>query len=179
MRKSVILIAFSLLMAPLMSIAAEKPKDNGNSVEKLQRTKKGLQKRLEEVKMQIDQKNKQRKLLMVEWEKNCRAYLNTGLYDAEELQLLLKNTNKEEEQQLYKDLKEALIKARKSKTTTESAKKEADAKAEVEVDAKADAKAEAEVETEVEAEVEADAKAEADEKIGKKPKVKGMDVLGQ
>lgn len=174
MRKSVILIAFSLLMAPLMSIAAEKPKDNGNSVEKLQRTKKGLQKRLEEVKMQIDQKNKQRKLLMVEWEKNCRAYLNTGLYDAEELQLLLKNTNKEEEQQLYKDLEEALIKARKSKTTTESAKKEAtkteveveaDAKAEVEVDAKADAKAEAEV--------------EADEKIGKKPKVKGMDVLGQ
>ncbi|WP_417097436.1 hypothetical protein [Leyella stercorea] len=170
MRKSVILIAFSLLMAPLMSIAAEKPKDNGNSVEKLQRTKKRLQKRLEEVKMQIDQKNKQRKLLMVEWEKNCRAYLNTGLYDAEELQLLLKNTNKEEEQQLYKDLEEALIKARKSKTTTESAKKEA-TKTEVEVEA--DAKAEVEVDAKAEAEV------EADEKIGKKPKVKGRDVLGQ
>ena len=167
MRKSIILIAFSLLMAPLMSIAAEKPKDNGNSVEKLQRTKKGLQKRLEEVKMQIDQKNKQRKLLMVEWEKKCRAYLNTGLYDAEELQLLLKNTNKEEEQQLYKDLEKALIKARKSKTTTESAKKEA-TKTEVEADAK----------TEMEVEADAKAEVEAGEKIGKKSKVRGKDVLG-
>ncbi len=178
MRKSIILIAFSLLMAPLMSIAAEKPKDNGNSVEKLQRTKKGLQKRLEEVKMQIDQKNKQRKLLMVEWEKNCRAYLNTGLYDAEELQLLLKNTNKEEEQQLYKDLKEALIKARKSKTTTESAKKEA-TKTEVEVEADAKAEVEADAKAEVEVDAKAEAEVEADEKIGKKPKVKGRDVLGQ
>ena len=164
-------------MDPLMSIAAEKPKDNGNSVEKLQRTKKRLQKRLEEVKMQIDQKNKQRKLLMVEWEKKCRAYLNTGLYDAEELQLLLKNTNKEEEQQLYKDLEEALIKARKSKTTTESAKKEAtktDAKAEAEVEAEVEADAKAEVEVEADAKAEA----EADAKIGKKPKVKDKDVLG-
>lgn len=173
MRKSVILIAFSLLMDPLMSIAAEKPKDNGNSVEKLQRTKKRLQKRLEEVKMQIDQKNKQRKLLMVEWEKKCRAYLNTGLYDAEELQLLLKNTNKEEEQQLYKDLEEALIKARKSKTTTESAKKEA-----TKTDAKAEAEVEADAKAEVEVEADAKAEAEADAKIGKKPKVKDKDVLG-